>query len=1837
MKKLLFLLLSVLILIPFSCQDKADSEASKDDSMHFEARKYFSAFTQGMIKPEDDIVFRTLKKQTADSALLRAGVSVSPEFEFDIYIDSVRGDVVIDPIDPLQRGETYSISIDLNQWFSGRNHQNLEVEVTVFQQHLDVSRKGLLLKDNQRFVEVDVFTSLPESPKAIKSLFTYPAKKINLTKVNDLHYLVRLQVNDNKTEHIPWSGEDLKSQESGEITVYQFDPDVFEVVNTHYNRNNKHFKVYFSQGIDQEQDKTGLITLGQEAATFDIQDNVLTVYITSKSREDQTLSIDHGLQSETGIKLQSALSYEIEIELVKPAVQWLSDGNYLPRSGNLKLPIKAKGLKSIHVQVVEIKSENAARFVSWNQLSNVDLHEIRRYGRLKLSRDFQLTTNDSQAEQWAEYGLDMTDLFERKNGMVYTIMLSYEPANTILECVDSDIIDEETKQVTHSFFDKVESGYYQNNYYDRYRYYGQGYEYKERNNPCHISYYMERSAIIKNIQCTNVFPIIKGAKDDWIVAVKDLTQESLTSNAKVELLNLQGMPITSGSTSSKGVVRFSNLNQTPTALKISHDGVTSHYNIDPGSALSLTEFDVSSEVKDIDNRIFAYTERDIWRPGDSIYLDVMLNHAKFDFEEGLPITVRFFNPKGVQHSKIVQTVTENAIYSFPLSTGLDAPTGFWKAEIQVGPHKKQKSIRVETIRPNVVDIQFEFERTRDDWIYDDQFRGKVAVDYLAGYPLKGGDVNLSSNMRAIASPFSNFKNYRFLPYKKNHSRQNQEFLKVTTDEKGRASFDEDRSFKSMDGVFRLLLDCKIDLPGGGLNTMTRTFMVSPFESYVGIQKASGRGWRGSFNYDEKPGINLVHLDQKGDFKKGTTEAKVYVYKFSKDWWYDRYRLTRGHNYHSGIKRELVHEAKVEFVDGKYAFTHDKEKWGSGSFKIVLKDPESNHRAEYKYHNVSSRSYASQVNPQVLELQTDTNTYTTGQTMKVTLPAIPMAKALISIETGDRVHDIFWADLDREPLELKVKREWTPNVYLSVHVVQNYGQTHNDRPMRMYGVKKIKINTLEGDLYPVIKGPEKARPNATLKLQVSERENRPMEYTIALVDQGLLNMTGFSTPDPRAHFNKLMALRVKTWDIFEKLIQYMNPSFAGILSIGGDEALNKLLDESADFNRFEPVVFHKGPFKIQAGGSKEHSFEIPNYIGKVKAVVVAVGQDRYGHADKDVRIASPLMIQSQLPRALNVSDKVIAPITLFRDEDEVKTVQLNLKSENDKVEFESSSISATFESGDQLTTQVPITVKDKAGTAQLNFHASSGKHESTEETKIFVNYPNAYSSESEYLEIDPGDTRTLDIECFGFRETQHFDLVVSGSMMPDFVSYYENLLKYPHGCVEQLTSKGYALMYIDKIVQLSPTEREKAIDHLDAAILKIQSYQNSSGTFDYWPGGYYNVWGDLYAGLFLHEAQSESRTVSEEAVRRWVNHNIAKANAWRIEGTMTNRHWIRREENVQAYRLYALARAGHAQKGAMNRFQSRNGLTTLAKAYLAGAYGHAGFPDVGRDLMKSALNSVGENGSYYYWGSSMRNRAVIITIGSELFPDLITRRFYRHWVEDVNQKRRVSTQEKGQAFRACYRYLGEGNAIAEEVDFEVQSDKYNRRHKLNAMESKRFAWQGEEVDGQVKVINHGKSRLFLRRIERAITTDLYEPAQSSNLSLNVTYHTPYGSIDEAKGVEQGDEIIIRVTVRNQSNVNLDYMALTVKSPSGWELLNPRILKTADVQSNAYNNFNFQDFRDDKVYTYFKLNKNAPGSSRVFSFRARAQLLGDYYLPSVRAADMYDLDVFATTAAKRVTVK
>ena len=232
MKKLLPFTLLVFILIALSCQDKT----SKDTDLHFQAREFLSAYTQGMIDPYDDIIFRIQSSKKVEFNEMKQSITTEPAFDFDLRFDSLRNEVIIDPLNPLERGQTYLVSFPLRKWFSDAPRKTFSTEVRVFHQHLDVSRKGLLLTGDERFLEVDVFTSLPETNSSISTIFNYPKNKIDVTEVTNRHFFVRLKTGENDQEKIPWNGSVIGSEDSGELAVYKFDPTKFEVVNTHFNR-----------------------------------------------------------------------------------------------------------------------------------------------------------------------------------------------------------------------------------------------------------------------------------------------------------------------------------------------------------------------------------------------------------------------------------------------------------------------------------------------------------------------------------------------------------------------------------------------------------------------------------------------------------------------------------------------------------------------------------------------------------------------------------------------------------------------------------------------------------------------------------------------------------------------------------------------------------------------------------------------------------------------------------------------------------------------------------------------------------------------------------------------------------------------------------------------------------------------------------------------------------------------------------------------------------------------------------------------------------------------------------------------------------------------------------------------------------------------------------------------------------------------------------------------------------------------------------------------------------------------------------------------------------------
>ena len=318
---------------------------------------------------------------------------------------------------------------------------------------------------------------------------------------------------------------------------------------------------------------------------------------------------------------------------------------------------------------------------------------------------------------------------------------------------------------------------------------------------------------------------------------------------------------------------------------------------------------------------------------------------------------------------------------------------------------------------------------------------------------------------------------------------------------------------------------------------------------------------------------------------------------------------------------ITNDFTVTDGKGRFSFRVNRPDWGRFYIKVV--DPVSKHSTG-KIVYLDWPGWAGRPmrdNPEaasMLTFNTDKEKYRVGETAEVIIPAGGSGNALLTIESGSRILSRQWIPINSKEIKhtFQVTSEMTPNVYIHVSLVQPHAESENDMPMRLYGVIPVFVEDPETRLSPVIKMPDTIEPLQKYTIQVSEKRRKEMTYTLAVVEDGLLDLTRFKTPDPWNDFYAREALGIKTWDLYDLVIGAYGGKLASILGIGGDaDAVNGESAEKA--NRFKPVVKFLGPFTLKPGKTNSHVLSMPNYIGSVRAMVMAGQSGAYGTAERTV--------------------------------------------------------------------------------------------------------------------------------------------------------------------------------------------------------------------------------------------------------------------------------------------------------------------------------------------------------------------------------------------------------------------------------------------------------------------------------------------------------------------------------------------------------------------------------------------------------------------------------------------
>ena len=1571
--------------------------------------------------------------------------------------------------------------------------------------------------------------------------------------------------------------------------------------------------VLFSDPIDDKQETIGLVHFTPSTeATVNISSNIISIYPANNLEGKINLNVESSIRNTSGNNLKQSFLKQLDFTSVPPGLLLEGNGVILPSSKNLIFPFKAANLKAVDLKIIRIFDNDLPYFLQENDINGNN--SIKRFGRPVYSGKVNLVTGPgTNPGAWNLFTIDLADYITVEPGILYKVELGMRRSYSLYPCSGSGEASkyeealQQKEDQNREFWDDPE------NYYESSEdelYYSFGFDWKDRKNPCTDAYYSPDTRISRNILASNLGLMAKKGSDNILhVMVNDLLTALPLNEVSIEVFDLQMQLISSGTTNQDGSVSLF-CERKPFLIAAKKDKDRNYLKTNDGSALSLSSFDVAGNKPENGIKPFIYGERDVWRPGDSIYLSIFIKDLNNNLPAGHPVQFELINPLEQRVDNQVQKLGGSNLLVFTTRTSPEAVTGNYKAQFRIGGAVFTKRIRIETVKPNRLKLNLNFPGEILGGS-NPVSKGTLNVKWLNGAIAKNLHSSVEYILKHTKTEFEEYGQYEFDdPVTEFHS-ESVNIYNNTIDDKGNASvvFDPGKEINAP-GMLNAIFTAKASEPGGDESITQTSYKYAPYPVFVGINLPGLKGKSRMLFTDAENTVKLVTVDEKG--KPVRSEVEITIYKISYRWWWesDNENLASyiSNNDYKPVMKKTITTSGGE---GSFTFNIDKKDWGR--YLIRATTPEGHSTGKillvdwpWEYGAKGNSEGAT-----LLSINTDKEKYAPGDEVKLTFPTPENARVILTLENSTGVLDEIRTGTEKGStvVSFKAKPEMAPNVYAYVTVIQPHAQTINDMPVRLYGVVPVMVEDPQTRLAPKIEMADEIRSQKPFEIKVSESNRKEMTYTLAVVDEGLLDITGFKTPDPWKYFYAREALGVQTWDLYDFVLGAFGGTLERAFAIGGDEAV---LDKTANkAKRFVPVVKFLGPFRLGAGKTSSHKLTLPQYTGSVRVMIIAGNDRAYGIAEKSVLVKDPLMLLVTAPRVISPGEKVALPLSLFIQKEGMKEISLKAEG-NDLVSFEEQILTIPVSGSGEKDSEFSFKVGDKTGIAKINVTATGGGESATYKMEIEVRSPNPPEVRSELKVLKKGEKFESSFKPFGIDGSNSSLLEVSSLPSINLDKRMEFLLDYPHGCSEQITSAAFPQLWIKDLTGNDASTANSASENIIEAISKLNSRQMVNGGIALWPGSIQpDNWVTSYAGHFVTEAERKGYSIPSGFKQKWISYQKKTAQDWRFDTR------YKYSANDQAYRLFTLALAGQPEKGAMNRLRESSGIPQLSRWLLAAAYATTGRPEVAAGLL-DVRNTVTDPEYYnYYYGSEMRDKAIILYTLTLLKNEEQALPLLKTICDNFNNDDWYSTQSIAWGLFSYMKWTesvpGNKNGPSKfKMTFNgSKSDQTIQPKQVWTKDLK----QNKELN-TVSVENSSDNPIYVTLTRKGVPLVSEKTREDKGLSMKIDYLDMELKPVDQKNLKQGADFMMVVKVTNNTFEKVDNIALTEMVPSGWEIQNTRMFE-ADygIKESAVD---YRDFRDDRVNTYFSLTQ---GQTKTFVLILNAAYKGEFFQPAIWCEAMY----------------
>jgi hypothetical protein len=1341
---------------------------------------------------------------------------------------------------------------------------------------------------------------------------------------------------------------------------------------------------------------------------------------------------------------------------------------------------------------------------------------------------------------------------------------------------------------------------------------------------------------IQMVSLSDIGLIVKDGTDDIHVFTNSLLDAIPMPDVRIDFISRNNQVVYSASTDNQGHVVFRNktsvLADSPVSMITARKGDDFNFLNFSNNRVETSRYDVGGKRTQFsDYDVFIYGDRDLYRPGDSVFINAVVRTNEWKNVPGIPVKIKVVSPDGRDYLTFRKSLNEQGAAESRILIPADAMTGAYGIEVYSGNDVLMGSsrIRVEEFIPDRIRVSARTDK--EHYVAGEEIYLAIQATNLFGPPAADRNYEVEFQLSSMDFQPVSFPDYTFRVNLPKNLTFGSVLREGKTDAQGNASetfhIEKYQDIGILDGGIYTTV---FDETGRPVNRLSR-FGLFTQELFFGIRQTD-------YWVDTRRPLHLsfIAVGREGD---KVSRAEAYMEIVHVRWETVIERHGNRYNYRSEKQESVMYSANLSFNNGMATFDYIPSL--SGMYEVrIAPGPGGNYVSRefyaYGFGDTDYTSFEVSREGEVL-IETDKKVYRPGESASVLFSAPFDGTLLVTVERGNVTDYRYVTTQDKAAsLSFSVTDNYVPNVYICATAIRKIGQ--NDLPITVaHGYVSLNVEKKDNKLDLSVQVQESSRSKTTQT--VTLKTGPGAEVTVAVVDEGILQITDYATPDPYSYFYQKRALEVSPYDLYAWLypeLKAQQSSFGGGEGFDLGRRINPLTN-----NRVRLVSLWSGVLRANNSGICTFRAEIPAFSGSLRVMAVAYKDHRFGAAEKAIRVADPIVISTALPRFLSPNDKVLMPVMISNTTDKAASTEVTLSLEGPLEVSGSDHFQMDIPANSEKPVFFEVRARNSIGQGGVNVQVSAFHEKFTENVQIPVRPAAGLQKITGSGTVSGGEMQTFNVTSDFLAGTSTSYMLISKSPVTEFTKDLTRLIDYPYGCIEQTVSRAFPLLYYEDLaVLLNQSRKYIAYDPdylVREAIRKVYSMKRYDGGLLYWPGGdEVTWWGTIYAAHFLTEAKTADFAVDPTALNQMIRYINSRAKEketevyyYRDEAGNSVREVAPRREIF--YSLYVLARNGSPNVSLMNHYKPlASQMTEDSRYLLAASYLVTGDAASYQKLLPAALSGNPSErsfgGSFY---SHIRDLAIILSTLLDVDPDNLQIPVLSKALSlQLKQQSWLSTQESAFSLMA----LGKLSSRAQKAT--VQASVTIDGTEAGRYEGKDLLIRDDLVKKQAVIQATGQGTLYFSWQVDGISATGTIRVEDRYMEARKAFFTREGTPIGSRIFEQNDLIVVRISVRSLLMDRIDNVAITDLLPACFEIENPRLDPERElswIKDARYPDY--LDIRDDRI-SFFT---TAIREWKHFYYTVRAVSKGEYQMGPVSADAMYNGEYHSYSGSGNVVVK